>query len=312
MHTIPSAGPVHGELEGFDTVTLFAGSLEAAFAPGLGMAGVSLRHAGDELLDRQAGLRAYARTGAVMGIPLLYPWANRLSAHGYTLDGRDVALPPGPPLVHCEEHGLPIHGLLNASPHWQITTSDATHVRAQLDFAAHPELLAAFPFPHVLELEAELSAQRLTITTTVRATADAAVPLAFGFHPYLRLPGVPRERWQVTLPPRRHLILDERGIPVGTGRRRPTTRFQLADRGFDDGYDALAPGAAFSVAGGGRTLTVTLESGYAAAQVFTPPGARFICFEPMAAPTDALRSGAGLRRVPPGGVFTAVYSIHVT
>jgi aldose 1-epimerase len=173
MHTIANARPVagHGRLEGFDTITLSAGALEAAFAPGVGMAGVSLRHEGAELLDRQAGLAAYAQAGAVLGVPLLYPWANRLAAHGYTLDGRDVAVPPGPPLVHCEEHGLPIHGLLNASPHWQITRHDATRVRAQLDFAAHPELLAAFPFPHVLELEAALSPQRLTIATTVQPTA---------------------------------------------------------------------------------------------------------------------------------------------
>jgi galactose mutarotase-like enzyme len=314
MHTIASAGPAaaHGRLEGFDTVTLSAGPLDAAFAPGAGMAGVSLRHDGAELLDRQAGLRAYARTGAVMGLPLLYPWANRLAAHGYTLEGRHVILPPGPPLVHCEEHGLPIHGLLNASPHWRLTAHDPTHVRARLDFAAHPELLAAFPVPHVLELGAALSPRRLTITTTVRPTAGAAVPIAFGFHPYLRLPGVPRERWLVTLPPRRHLRLDERGIPTGAGERRPATRLRLADRGFDDGYDSLAPGAAFSVAGGGRTLTVALDSGFPAGQVFTPRGAPFVCFEPMTAPTNALRSGAGLSRVRPGDVFTAVYSIHVS
>src|SRR5919109_45149 len=99
MQTIASAPPAagHGTQEGFDTVMLSAGPLEAAFAPGLGMAGVSLRHEGDELLDRQAGLRAYARTGAVMGIPLLYPWANRLAAHGYSVDRRTVVLAPGPP-----------------------------------------------------------------------------------------------------------------------------------------------------------------------------------------------------------------------
>jgi aldose 1-epimerase len=60
-----------------------------------------------------------------------------------------------------------------------------------------------------------------------------------------------------------------------------------------------------------RTLTVTLESGYPAGQVFTPRGAQFICFEPMTAPTNALRSRAGLRRVAPGETFTAVFSIHV-
>jgi galactose mutarotase-like enzyme len=246
-----------------------------------------------------------------MGIPLLYPWANRLAAHDYAVDRRTVTLPPGPPLVHCEEHGLPIHGLVHASPHWRVTRHDSTHLRARLDFAAQPELLAAFPFPHVLGLDAALSPESLTITTTVRPSGDVAVPLAFGFHPYLRIPGVARERWRVTLPARRHLALDERSIPTGRGRRQPATRFDLAGRSFDDGYDGLAPGAAFSVAGGGRRLTVVFDTGYPAGQVFTPAGAQFICFEPMTAPTNALRSGAGLRRVMPGGAFTAVFSIHV-
>ena len=134
-------------MEGINTVTLSAGSLQAQFAPALGMAGVSLRHSREELLDRQAGLLAFARTGAVMGVPLLYPWANRLAGHDYMLDGHHVRLPPGPPLVHCEEHGLPIHGLLHATPHWQVTLQDETRIGAVLEFDAHPELLAAFPVP---------------------------------------------------------------------------------------------------------------------------------------------------------------------
>src|SRR5919199_158020 len=197
-------------LEGIDTVRLSAGSLQAEFAPALGMAGVSLRHEGDELLDRQAGLRAFARTGAVMGVPLLYPWANRLAGHDYMLDGRDVRLPPGPPLVHCEQHGLPIHGLLHATPHWQVTSQDESRITADLEFGAHPELLAAFPFRHTLELDVSLSTDRLRVATTVRPTDTTAVPIAFGFHPYLRLPGVPRAAWQISLPPRRHLALDAR------------------------------------------------------------------------------------------------------
>jgi aldose 1-epimerase len=310
METL-AASADRGELEGFETAILSAGALQASFAPGLGMAGVSLRHDGDELLDRQAGLRAYSRTAAVMGIPLLYPWANRLAAHQYTLTGRRVTLPPGPPLVHCEEHGLPIHGLLSASRHWRITTREPARLAARLDFGSRPELLAAFPYPHVLELDAALSGERLTIATTVSPTVDEAVPIAFGFHPYLRLPGVPRQKWLVTLPARRHLALDERSIPTGAGQPQPPKRFRLGDRAFDDGYDALAEGAGFSVAGGGRTVTVTFDAGYPAGQVFSPAGAPFICFEPMTAPTNALRSGAGLRWVSPGDAFTARFSIHV-
>ena len=53
------------------------------------------------------------------------------------------------------------------------------------------------------------------------------------------------------------------------------------------------------------------SSGYPAAQVFSPPGADFICFEPMTAPTNALRSGVGLRLVEAGDAFTAAFSIAV-
>src|SRR5690348_12794500 len=69
MHLMTTAAPTVGRsaLDGFDTATLAAGLLETAFVPGAGMVGVSLRHAGEELLDRQAGLRTYVTRGAVMG-----------------------------------------------------------------------------------------------------------------------------------------------------------------------------------------------------------------------------------------------------
>src|SRR4051812_49557486 len=73
LTTTPAPSVGRGAMDGFETVTLSAGELEAAFAPGAGMAGVSLRHAGEELLDRRAGVRTYAERGAVMGIPILYP-----------------------------------------------------------------------------------------------------------------------------------------------------------------------------------------------------------------------------------------------
>src|SRR4051795_11173257 len=162
LMTTAAPGVGRGALDGFETVTLSAGELEAAFAPGAGMAGVSLRHAGAELLDRQAGLRTYVERGAVMGIPILHPWANRLAGFDYAGGGRTVRLPVGPPLVRCEEHGLPIHGLLSGSPHWRIRSvapeGDRARLTAELPFDAHPELLSSFPFPHTLGIEAVLDA----------------------------------------------------------------------------------------------------------------------------------------------------------
>lgn len=54
-------------------------SLEATFVPTAGMLCASLRHHGEELLAQNAGVDAYAAHGKTMGIPLLYPWANRLA-----------------------------------------------------------------------------------------------------------------------------------------------------------------------------------------------------------------------------------------
>jgi aldose 1-epimerase len=46
--------------------------------------------------------------------------------------------------------------------------------------------------------------------------------------------------------------------------------------------------------------------------VYAPPGRNFICFEPMTAPTDALRSGTGLTVLAPGDSYRAAVEFTVT
>src|SRR3954466_12056020 len=97
-----------GALEGLPTSVLraHASELEAAFAPGAGMIGCSLRHRGEELLGQRGGLAKYAESGSSMGIPLLHPWANRLDGFDYTVEGRQVHLDPDGMPVRLDEHGL--------------------------------------------------------------------------------------------------------------------------------------------------------------------------------------------------------------
>src|ERR1041384_7277521 len=91
------------------TSNLNAGELAAVFLPERGMLGVSLCHRGEELLRRLENLEAAAAKGSTAGIPLLYPWANRLASLRYRFGDRDVTLEPASPLLHCDEHGLPVH-----------------------------------------------------------------------------------------------------------------------------------------------------------------------------------------------------------
>ena len=282
----------------------------AEFVPQAGMIGISLTDSGVELLGQRRGLDAYLSAGKTMGLPILYPWANRLSANTYRVDGELVDIVPGAPGVRTDDNGLPIHGLLAADDGWRVTAQSADELVAELDFGARAELLASFPFPHLLEVGVTLRHRTLTARTVVTPTADKAVPLCFGFHPYLQLPGVPRQQWTVQTPALRHLPVDGRGLPTGASTRQPAASQTLGDKVFDDGYDEVADGALFAVSGGSRRIEVVFEQGYPAAQIFAPAGAELICFEPMAAPTDALTRG-GYATARPGQAAVAQFSIRV-
>jgi aldose 1-epimerase len=305
-------------IDGFAALTLgtpAGGGIEAAFVPGAGMVGCSLRHRGEELLGQRGGLAAYVAERKTFGIPLLYPWANRLSEWRFPLAGREVAIDPEATPLRRDEHGLPMHGLLTAAAGWEVARHEVTATGAVLatrfDFAADDALMAAFPFAHEIRLEARLDGTRLTIAATVRATGDAAVPISFGFHPYLRLPGEDRREWLVEIPVRERLQLGPAMLP--TGERVPVAiePAPLGSRTFDDAYAAPPDGAAFALEGGGRRIELALESGFPYAQVFAPPDDPVIAFEPMTAPANALVDGAA-PLLAAGESYRAVFSITVS
>jgi aldose 1-epimerase len=258
----------------------------------------SLRHDGEELL---ADVHVHVPdTPWAGGIPLLHPWANRLDSFGYAFDGTAVAIDAGD--TYVEEHGLPLHGLRAAVTGWETLAESPTRLAAGRDLD-----LPAFPFPHRIELEAELSDTTLAFTTTLTA-GPRPVPLAFGHHPFFRLPGVPRAEWEITLPVAEHIEVDDRLIP--TGARTPAGDLDgpLGTRTFDDGFTYAGPGP-FVLAGGGRRIEVAFERGYGFAQVFAPDIADLVCFEPMTAPADALRHAPAA--VAPGQTFTARFTVTI-
>ncbi|UCZ61060.1 aldose 1-epimerase [Mycolicibacterium phocaicum] len=294
-----------------DTVVLCdpESAMTATFVPGAGMIGTSLTDGDLEFLGQRRGLEAYLTNAKTMGIPLLYPWANRLGGNTYDVDGAVVTLTPGAGGVRVDPNGSPMHGTLAAYPGWLVTEQSTNSVTAAVDFN-RPGLLASFPFPHVLTQRVTLVGRVLTVDTVVRPSASAAVPLCFGYHPYVTIPGVPREDWILETPTMRHLPTDDRGLPSGAAEAWPARSAPLGDTAYDDGFDEVPDGAQFILRGGDHRITVTFETGYPAAQLFAPPGDALVAIEPMAAPTDALRRG-GYRLAAPGRPATARFSIKV-
>jgi aldose 1-epimerase len=260
------------------------------------------------------------------GIPFLAPWANRLDADFYWANGKKNLINPDLGNVRKDNHQKPIHGLLNFSSDWALVDSGAdarsAWATSRLEFYRHPDLMAQFPFAQTLTMTYRLANGELEVETTIDNLSDEPLPVSIGFHPYLQLHDAPRSQWHIHLAARSHLTLNDLLIP--TGERKPLDRADrtpLAGAQFDDAFTDLVRGpdgkAKFWVQGNQERITVTYGPKYTVAVVYAPPGREFLCFEPMAAITDALNlahSGVykDLQTVPPRGQWKESFWITPT
>jgi aldose 1-epimerase len=288
-------------------ITLEAGELTATFLPAVGMTGVSLRFRGREHLAVPGGI-ARLRAGGTAGLPLLAPWANRLASRRYRAAGVTVDL-EGLPLG-TDSNGLPIHGLLVGASGWHVDHAGIRGSTARLRASNNVDA-PAFPFPHRIEVSVAARDGELAVETTVIPTGRRRVPVAFGWHPYLRLPGVARSRWRLRLPARQHVALDSLGIPTGGEAAEKAEAAPLGRRTFDDLY-RLGNTRRLSFEGDDDTaIELRCESGYPYAQVWVPHGRSYGALEPMAAPTNALGAGSA-PLVGPGDSYTARFVLAIT
>jgi aldose 1-epimerase len=254
-------------------------------------------------------------------IPFLAPWANRLEKLGYSFEGKPYQVNPGLKNLRLDANGLPIHGLLNFSPLWKVVeyTADAAsaHVTSRLEFWRYPALMAQFPFAHTLEMTYRLSQATLQVETAIHNLSAEPMPVSIGYHPYFNIHDAPRGEWTVHIGARRHLVLSDKLL--ATGESKPMdlpAQFMLEGRVVDDGfYDLVrdANGLAhFWVKGKSEKIEVTFGPKYPVNVTYAPAGKDFICFEPMAAMTNAMNSGHALQTLAAGEDWRESFRVQVT
>jgi aldose 1-epimerase len=180
--------------------------------------------------------------------------------------------------------------------------------------------MAQFPFAHTLEMTYRLENGTLEVETVLHNQSTQPIPVAIGYHPYFQLHDAPRDEWQVHLAAREQYVLSDVLIP--TGERKPHSFKDpqpLAGAQLDTVFGALVRGADgrahFSVTGKQEKISVIYGPKYTVAVVYAPPGRNFICFEPMAAITNAFnlaQKGAykELQSLPPGEDWRESFWIH--
>jgi aldose 1-epimerase len=146
------------------------------------------------------------------------------------------------------------------------------------------------------------------------------MPLAVGFHPYYRIPDIPRDRWTLRMPAKSAVIADDRRIP--TGEFKPIelpNPLPLKDRTLDDGFTDLerdAKGRAlFSIQSGENKIELFFGPKFPVAVIWEPAGMDSICVEPMTGVTNAVNMShagkyPGLQVIPAGGKWTESFWIR--
>lgn len=241
-----------------------------------------------------------AKPAGLHGIPLLAPWANRLDEQAFYANGRRYAFDMR---LGNVTGAIPIHGFMSRTDQWQVleVRSDRTAawVTSRLDAYKQPAWMDQWPFAHTIEMTYRLQDGLLETHTKVTNMATDPMPVSIGYHPYFQLTDSPHQDWTITVPARRRWLLDDRKLP--TGDTEPADMFfpggsgALKDHNLDDVFSDLARDAqgraTVTLKGRSQQLDVMLGPSYKSLVIYSPnpnPAPNFICFEPMAAITNAL------------------------
>lgn len=139
----------------------------------------SLTCKGEELLEQRATPAQWREEGKTTGVPLLYPWANRLERDDAEVAGETLDTSA----AKHDENGLAKDGLPTARGAWTVRAQFPDHVRGELDWTSEP----GFPFSHRISLTHALDPEGLTVTVRVDGHGPPGVPISFGWHPYIKI-----------------------------------------------------------------------------------------------------------------------------
>lgn len=280
-----------------------------------------------DVIDAADGFEDGNKPPSHSGIPLLFPFPNRIRSGRYSWDGVDYHLPES--LVGYEGAGNAIHGFCLDRP-WRVKEQTESSVTGVFQFSVDcPDRQSLWPADAEIEVKYSLNDGVLRSDITVRNPDTKPLPWGFGTHAYFKLPLHPdstpdgctvyapvSKQWQLQdCLPTGQLI--EPKDPLKTSPR-------FGDLQLDDVYTNVEP-----VDGIVTCRIVDEECGIQLVQrcdhsfreivAFTPPWTTAVCLEPYTCTTDAINLqqqgvDAGLKVLGPGEswngwIETAVGSI---
>jgi aldose 1-epimerase len=267
-------------------------SSEAVIVPSLGFACVAFRVMTEtgswsvlaEPPDEESLLTRTSR----YGIPIMYPWPNRIRDGMFRFGGRSYRMPLAPNGPHA------IHGLVRGRP-WTVEArsvdSAGAFCRAGIEIGVDED--DVWPFPSQLSVEYRLDGRELFVIAEATNTGESPMPMGFGIHPWFGMPLAPggrKETLEIQAPARRFWELDE--TLCATGKIRPVEDGfdardwqMVGDTFIDDVYTDLPLEDGWFTAeirdpASGRRVAVRSTETFREHVVFAPRHGQAVCLEP--------------------------------
>lgn len=293
-----------------------------SIAPSVGNMAFSMKIKGQEVLRwPYTTVEEFKAKPGMHGIPFMGPWANRLDEQAFYANGRRYAFDMALGNVRGQ---VPIHGFLTTNDQWRVVEAKAddrsARVTSRLEFYRHPMWMKQFPFAHTIDMTYTLQDGALQVTTRIQNLSTDPMPVSIGFHPYFQLTDSMRDDWTISIGARTHWLLAPSKVPTGETEAIESLfpdpkAIALKDVDLDHVFGDLlrdeAGRSVMTVKGKSQQLDVVVGPNYRAMVIYAPkrtPTANFICFEPMAAITNAMNLAhkglyKELQSIAPGGTW---------
>ena len=284
-----------------DAITIqdSTGTAAATIAPGLGFNCIQFSgRVGDamiEVIDSPADVLTTEHRPSSFGIPILFPFPNRIRAGSYQWDEKEYSVPLAPGRPNA------IHGFCYDRP-WRVIEQTEDSVTGQFQLTVDdPGRAASWPTDFILDLRYRVTECRLEAQFRIQNPTARPLPWGLGTHPYFRIPlgaeSTPEdclysvdahEEWEL-----------EDALPTGLRRPLETRESRPIDvrfgsRKYDNvfsGWDTDGEIVRTSVIDEKQGIEITQVCDgrlFSEAVVFTPPNRNAVCLEPYTCVTDAM------------------------
>jgi aldose 1-epimerase len=239
------------------------------------------------------------------GVPILFPFPNRIRDGRFTWEGKEYRLPLNDPAGKNAIHGFPVRKPWGVVA--QGADSDSAWVTAEFVGSKDaPESAALWPADYVLRVTYRMRASALLVEAEVTNPDRVSLPFGLGYHPYFRVPllaGDAPEHYWVESSAREMWELED-GVPTGKRLGPPAAKDLTQGKRFpeltlDDLFTDLetpsssAPGTLCWRAGlrqpeKNLEVQVLTSPSFRELVLFTPPHRQAVALEPYTCATDAI------------------------